>query len=517
MLNLIKQFKWFFIDQFTLRVSSGGGGGGGPTQTKSDTSNVPEYAKPYVENMLGSAQKQIYNDDMTTFRPYQAYSSNPNDYVAGYSPLQQNAQQGAANLKTPEQFGQATGMANMAGMGALGTTGQAGMYGAQGDIAGQRAARMSNMYGGMGAQSGQQAAGMSNMYGGLGALSGQQYAGQSAGAGQQGSDIGQQYAGQSGIYGGLGAMAGQQGANIGQSLGQMSTNANAQQAYMNPYLQNALQPQLEEMQRQYGITGTQQAAQATQQGAFGGGRDAIMSAENQRNKNTAMNQAIGQGYNTAFGQAQQQMNAANQAALAGNQQAMSGYGMGLQGAGQAGTQALAGNQQALSGYGQAGSQALAGYGMGLQGAGQAGSQSLAGYGMGLQGAGQAGSQAMQGAGIGLQGVGAQQAGYGQLGAAGTNLSNIGNQQLAAQQSIIDTQNKMGAGMQAQEQQKINQQIQDYATQQQYPFMQLGIMNSLLRGLPLQSTTTQSYQAQPAIGQQALGLGLGALGASKAFS
>ena len=76
---------------------------------------------------------------------------------------------------------------------------------------------------------------------------------------------------------------------------------------------------------------------------------------------------------------------------------------------------------------------------------------------------------------------------------------------------------MGAQMQAQEQQKINQQIQDYATQQQYPFMQLGIMNSLLRGLPLQTTTTQSYQAQPALGQQALGLGLGALGASKAFA
>ena len=70
----------------------GGGGGGQPTSSTTQTSNVPEYAQPYVENMLGSAQKQIYNDDMTTFRPYQPYSSNPNDYVADYSPLQQQAQ-----------------------------------------------------------------------------------------------------------------------------------------------------------------------------------------------------------------------------------------------------------------------------------------------------------------------------------------------------------------------------------------------------------------------------------------
>jgi hypothetical protein len=131
----------------------------------------------------------------------------------------------------------------------------------------------------------------------------------------------------------------------------------------------------------------------------------------------------------------------------------------------------------------------------------------------MQGA-QSGMQGVQGA-IGAGQYGLQ--GLGQAGQMGNQLANIGQQQLAAQQGIISTQNQMGAQMQAQEQQKINQQIQDYATQQQYPFMQLGIMNSLLRGLPMQNTTTQSYQAQPAIGQQALGLGLGALGASKAFA
>jgi hypothetical protein len=56
-----------------------------------------------------------------------------------------------------------------------------------------------------------------------------------------------------------------------------------------------------------------------------------------------------------------------------------------------------------------------------------------------------------------------------------------------------------------EQNKINQSIANYATAQQYPFMQLGIMNSMLRGLPLQQTTTSTYQQQPSTTQQLAGL------------
>ena len=519
-MNMLKFWKSFFIDQFTLYGGGKGGGGGGgtpaPTQATSYQTNVPEYAQPYVENMLNATQSQLFNmgsSGIEGFKPYTPYSSNPSDYYAGFSPLQQQAQSDAANLQTPGQFGQATDMATMSGMGAFGTAGQAGMYGGMGARSGQQAAGLSNMYGGLGSQAGQQAAGMSNMYGGLGAMSGQQYANQSAGAGQQGADIGQQYGGQSSIYGGLGAMQGQQGANIGQSLGQMSQDPNAVQSYMNPYLQASLNPQLAETQRQYDITGQQEQGAATRSGAFGGSREALMAAENQRNANLAKNQIIGQGYNQAFTNAQNQMNTANQAALAGNQQALSGYGVGLQGAGQAGNLGLQGNQQALSGYGQAGSQALAGYGMGLQGAGQAGSQAMQGYGMGLQGAGQAGSQAMQGAGLGLQGVGAQQNAYNQLGAAGSNLANIGGQQLNAQQGIIGTQAQQGALQQAQQQNIINQQVQDYATAQQYPMMQLGLMSNMLRGLPMQSTAVQSYQAQAPVAQQAAGL----LGAYNAYT
>ena len=68
--------------------------------------------------------------------------------------------------------------------------------------------------------------------------------------------------------------------------------------------------------------------------------------------------------------------------------------------------------------------------------------------------------------------------------------------------------------QAQEQQKINQQIQDYATAQQYPQQQLAFMNAMIRGLPLQTSTTQGYQAPPSAVSQLGGLGTTALAGYK---
>jgi hypothetical protein len=511
---MLKLFTWLLVDQFKL--SFGGGGGGGPQTSTTNTANIPEYAKPYVENMLGSAQTQIYNDDMTTFRPYTPFSKDPNDYTASYSPLQQNAQQGAANLQTPSQFGAATNLTGQAALGSLGAADQSGGlqqqalgYGNAGALYGGAGAEYGAQGSQQAAQAAQQAALGAGQYGAQGNRAAGQAAGLSSLYGNLGSQAGQQASGLSSMYGGLGAQT-------GLGYGQQAQDPNAVQGFMNPYIQASLQPQLAEMERQYGISGAQQQSQAAKSGAFGGSREALMAAENQRNKNTAMNQVIGQGYNQAFNNAQQQM---AQAAQLG----MQGAGMGLQGAGQAGSQAMQGYGMGLTGANQAGNLRLQGAQTGLQGVGQqlaAGNLGLAGTAQGMQGAG----MGMQGAQAGMQGVqgaiGAGQyglQGLGQAGQMGNQLANIGQQQLAAQQGIISTQNQMGGQMQAQEQQKINQQIQDYATQQQYPFMQLGIMNSLLRGLPLQTTTTQSYQAQPAIGQQALGLGLGALGASKAFA
>ena len=87
--------------------------------------------------------------------------------------------------------------------------------------------------------------------------------------------------------------------------------------YMNPYLQYSLAPQLAEANRQYDISGMNQQAKATQAGAFGGSREAIMAAENERNRNMGLQSIVGQGYNTAFQGAQQQYNQNLQNRLAG--------------------------------------------------------------------------------------------------------------------------------------------------------------------------------------------------------
>ena len=78
--------------------------------------------------------------------------------------------------------------------------------------------------------------------------------------------------------------------------------------YMNPYLQSVLNPQLDELRRQSGITQMNNAGKATQAGAFGGGRQAIMDAETQRNTMQEMNKTVGQGYSNAYDKAMGQFN-----------------------------------------------------------------------------------------------------------------------------------------------------------------------------------------------------------------
>jgi hypothetical protein len=322
----------------------GGGGGGGPTTSTTNTSNLPEYVKPYVENMLSSAQTQIYNDDMTTFRPYNPYSSNVNDYVAGFSPLQQQAQQATGQLRTPEQLQAGSQLAGASGLGALGLAGQA--------------------------------------------------------------------------------------AGAGQNFAQQAQDPRAMQGYMSPYMQNVVDYQKSQALRDYNIARPMRARQAVGAGAFGGNRQAIMEAEAERSLGSQLQGIAATGSQKAFEDAQRQQ--------------------------------------------------------------------------------------QFGANLGLQGIQAGLQGLGQATQAAGTLGQLGGAQFGTQKDIINLQTQQGAQMQAAEQQKINQAIQDYATAQQYPMMQLSMMNSLLRGLPMQSTTTQQYQAQPGTAQQALGLGLGALGAYKAF-
>jgi hypothetical protein len=211
--------------------SGGGGGGSAPantTSTTTQTTELPEWARGYAKEAL--AKGQALTD--VNQNPYQTYS---NPRIAGFSPLQQQSMQGAANMQVAPQIGQGTAAATGAGLGGF-------------DVAGQATTQ-----------------GFQNQMGG----------------------------------------------------------------YMNPYMNQILAPQLAEANRNYDIGATKQQSAATQAGAFGGSREAIMAAENERNRNTGLNQIYGQGLNTAFTNAQNQYNQNLQNQLAG-------YGMANQAAGQLG-------------------------------------------------------------------------------------------------------------------------------------------------------------------------------------
>jgi hypothetical protein len=259
--------------------------------------------------------------------PYQAYGG---ERIAGFTPMQEQAQQAAANLGPSQQLGLGTQMAGYAGLGQLGA--------------------------------------------------------------------GQQYAMQ-------------------------ATNPYAMNAYMSPYMENALAPQLREAARSSAIEGQMNQARAVQQGAFGGSRSAIVEAERQRNLGMLQSDIYNKGMQTAYDQARQAQ--------------QFGATLGLQGA---------------------------------QGAAQT---------------------------------------------AGT-LGQLGQTQFGQQKDIINAQATAGAQQQALQQAQLQQRYQDFMTQKAYPQQNLAFMSDILRGAPLGQQTQQQYTAAAPSGMgQVAGLGLAALGASKA--
>ena len=105
-----------------------------------------------------------------------------------------------------------------------------------------------------------------------------------------------------------------------------SFDATQAASYMNPYLESALKPQLEEARRQSQITQQANAAKMTQAGAFGGGRQAILDAETQRALGANLANITGTGYSTAYDKAMAQFNA-DQARKAQEAQFGATYGL----------------------------------------------------------------------------------------------------------------------------------------------------------------------------------------------
>jgi len=89
-----------------------------PQQQQTQITDLPEWAKP-------SAQKVLAKGEALTAQPYQTYDANR---IAGFSPLQQQAFQGAQQLGPTQQTAMGSGLAAASGLGALGTGYQAGRF-----------------------------------------------------------------------------------------------------------------------------------------------------------------------------------------------------------------------------------------------------------------------------------------------------------------------------------------------------------------------------------------------------
>ena len=349
----------------------GGGGSPAPTNQTVTQTNLPEYARPYFENLLNRTQAQSYQD----YQPYGAAR------VAGFTPEQQGIQREYSSMYRPTQFMEATS--------GLQTSGGLGM--------------------------------------GAAAM-------------------------------GLGQAMGYRPTNYqAQNVGSQLFGQGAADYYSSPYQQNVTNIALREAQQKGALDKNALMSGAISRGTFGGARNALLQAEQNRGLNQQLGDIQMQGSQQGYLNAQQQFQADQarnmQAALA-NQQA-----------------GLSANQQNVQGQ-----QYAAGLGQQL-------------FGTGLQGAQQA----------------------------ATGLGALGAQQQTTDLARLQAQQSSAAQQQALQQTQLDTAYQDFLRQRDYPQEQLGFYSNILRGLPVQlASTTQSYQAPQSIGAQIGGLGLAGLGLANAL-
>lgn len=250
--------------------------------------------------------------------------------------------------------------------------------------------------------------------------------------------------------------------------------------YMTPYMQDVVDVQKREAIRaaQQGQLGASLAA--ARQGTYGGARQELARTERERNLGQQLAQIQAQGSQAAYEQAQR----AFEAEQARNLQA------GLQ-TQQLGTQTGLQNLQALLGVQQLGAQ----QGLQAQQLNQAA----------LMQAQQLREQSRQfGTTAGLQGAQAATQ------AAGT-LGTLGGAQQAAELQRLQAQEQFGGLTQQAQQRALDQAYQDFITQQQYPYKQLGFLSDILRGSANLAATGGKtvYEAPVSPLSQMLSTGLGA--------
>lgn len=302
---------------------------------------------------------------------------------------------------------------------------------------------------------------------------------------------------------------------LGQGIGALSNAAQGYdpmraQAFMNPYQQQVIDESMRQITRQGDIARTQQGARAAMSGAFGGGRQAVESAELERalaeQKNAAITGALSQGYQSSQAQAMQAFEAEKQRQLA---QAQGYQGAASVGGNLAGTQANIG-MQAGQYQGQMG-QALGAQNIQQTQLGQSGTAQQAGI-LGQQ-AGVYGQQA------GIYGQQASLAGQQAATQAniGQGIAGLGAQAQALGQNDVNFLYNIGAQQQGQTQREVDALRQTTYQNAMQPYQHLGFVSDIYKGAPSsQMAVTQNQAPSPSVAQQLTGLATGTIATGKAL-
>lgn len=529
-MKLLNLFNWVesLISFFTLGFGGGGGGGSQTSTGTTYTSNIPEYAKPFYEEAMKQSAKEVFTTDasgnVTGVKPITPYTG---ERVAGFTPEQLAIKQQFAGLQTPDQFAQA-------GQG-LSTLQNRGLGASQAGLSRALGYRPSDIYSENITSPNLTNYEMSDVAN-INVPSLQQYGMNEAQLAYNPNLTNYQ----------MGPAQNVMSQNFGQS---------AADYYMSPYAQAAINPALREarlqgdLQKQAGMTG------AIGRGTFGGARQALLQAEQERGTQRTMADIQSTGMEKAYQNAQAQFQA-DQARQLQAQQANQQAGLttgqqnlaALLGVQQLGTQSQLQAQLAnLSNAQQAKVQNLASQ---LQTQGLSAEQAIkaalanqqtqqttrqqnlaaklgvqqlrAGQSLEAQKANQAaklqakqltqqGQQYAAGLGkdVGLAGLSTALEGSKALGTLG-----VAEQQ--AELERLKTQAASAGEKQALQQKIDDLQYQTFMEQQNRNKQQLEFYNAMLRGTPGLASTQVQYAPQPSAVSQLGGLGLGALGLSKAF-
>jgi len=124
-MKLFNLFNWVqnLVEAFTFYGSGGGSGGGGSQNSTSYSTNLPEYAKPYYEELMKQSAKQVYSTDAGSVDGVKGMPVYTGERIAGFTPGQESIQKEVSGLTMPGGFGSATTGLNtgqMMGFGAAG-------------------------------------------------------------------------------------------------------------------------------------------------------------------------------------------------------------------------------------------------------------------------------------------------------------------------------------------------------------------------------------------------------------